>query len=365
MADRRLTVGVDGRELVDRPTGVGRYLTGLLEAWSRDSSDRCDWHVVVPELPADSGRFGPTVRWVVEPASTAGTRWEQARLRAALRRLGADVLFAVGYTAPIFAPCPVVPVIHDVSFFAHPEWFPRREGFRRRLVTRLSARRAATIVTVSEFSAQEIVRHLGIPRTRIVLAPPGAPPPDGAAGAPRAPLVLYVGSLFNRRRIPDLLDAFVTVRGEVPGARLVLVGDNRTSPPIDPTHEFAVRGLSDAVEWREYVPDAELAELYRRARVFAFLSDYEGFAMTPAEALAAGAAPVLLDTPVAREVYGEGVRLVPPDRAAIARALVDLLTDDRAQAAAVEAGRTRVARYSWDRSAAVIRRALGEAAGRP
>ena len=52
------------------------------------------------------------------------------------------------------------------------------------------------------------------------------------------------------------------------------------------------------------------ATLYARASVFAFLSEYEGFGLTPLEALAAGVPPVVLDTPVAREVYGPAARYV-------------------------------------------------------
>ena len=50
--------------------------------------------------------------------------------------------------------------------------------------------------------------------------------------------------------------------------------------------------------------------LYARASVFAFLSEYEGFGLTPLEALAAGVPPVVLDTPVAREVYGDAAVFV-------------------------------------------------------
>jgi glycosyltransferase involved in cell wall biosynthesis len=362
VADRSLVIAVDGRELVGAPTGVGRYLRELLSVWMRQPTGD-EWHVIVPALPADAARFEGAVRCELEPGE-AGTWWEQTRLRAAAARLRADVLFAPGYTAPIWAPCPVVPTIHDVSYFAHPEWFPGVSGIRRRLITRLVAGRAPAVVTVSQFSAREIRDHLGVPLDRIHVAPNGAPPLDPPSDAPRGPEVLYVGSIFNRRRIPLLLDAFAEVRLEVPDARLTLVGDNRTSPRIDPVREIAARRLTGAAEWLEYVDDETLGGLYRRARVFAFLSEYEGFAMTPAEAIAAGAAPVLLDTEVAREIYGDGARLVPPSARAIAAAIVPLLRDAGAWRAAIDAGRRRLLRYSWSDSAGIVRQALAKAAGR-
>ena len=80
----------------------------------------------------------------------------------AFARARADVFFAPGYTAPLTVAAPLVLTIHDVSFFAHPEWFSFREGVRRRLLTAWSARRARTVITDTEFSKSEIARHIGV-----------------------------------------------------------------------------------------------------------------------------------------------------------------------------------------------------------
>jgi glycosyltransferase involved in cell wall biosynthesis len=365
VADVSLTIAVDGRELVGKPTGVGRYLSALLRAWAETATVAHRFAIVVPGAPpADLATLDERFDWVVDPARLAGTWWEQARLLRQLRRLDPDVFFAAGYTAPLRLPCPLVVTIHDLSFFAHPEWFRPREGWRRRWLTRSAAQRARSIITVSEFSASEIVRWLHVPRDRIVVAPHGAPAPvvPHETAAQRL-LVLFVGSLFTRRRIPDLIEAFALTAHDVPDAQLVLVGDNRTHPAIDPMALASAHGVAGRVEWRAYVSEADLDQLYSSARVFAFLSDYEGFAMTPLEALAHGVPSVLLDTPVAREVYGDAAALVPPDPAAIAGALTRLLTDDRARADVVAAGRRRLGGYSWARTATTVLRALERAAG--
>jgi len=153
------------------------------------------------------------------------------------------------------------------------------------------------------------------------------------------------------------------MHARVPAARLVLVGANRTQPPIDPRALAAAAGVADRVEWREYVDDAELGKLYAQARAFAFLSDYEGFGMTPLEAIAHGVPPVLLDTAVSREIFGSAARLVSPSPSDIANSLTELLTDTSAAAALAGAGEACLARYSWIRSAEVIRQALEAAAG--
>jgi len=367
---RALHIGIDGRELVGRPTGVGRYLASLLRVWAADADLRHRFTVFLPtDPPDDLSRLSARIDWVIARADRAGTWWEQTRLARAAARAGLDAFFAAGYTAPLTLRCPLVLTVYDVSFYAHPEWFGRREGMRRRWLTRASARRARTVISISQFSAGEIVRFLGIPRDRIRLASPGAPPPPDASGVSTdASLVLFVGSLFNRRRIPELLGGFARAAARVPEARLVLVGDNRTNPRIDPAAIARDLGVADRVEWRAYVPETELQALYGSARVFAFLSDYEGFGMTPFEAMAHGVPPVLLDTPVGREVYGDSARFVRPGPdgiAEIADALTTLLTDETAHAALVAAGRRRLARGSWRDTAATVLAALEQAAGRP
>lgn len=357
-------IAIDGRELVGKPTGVGRYLTGVLQAWAAAGIGD-DVSVVLPaEPPASSRALSERFRWVVEPAEQAGTWWEQTRLRTAVRRLAPDALFAPGYTAPLYAGCPTAVLVHDVSFWAHPEWFPPREGLRRRWLTRASARQADAVLTVSEFSKAEIVRWLGVPAERITLAPPGAPPHRDVGESSRPPVVLSVGSLFNRRRVPDLLAGFAHAAARVPDARLVLIGDNRTAPRQDPRALARDLGLASRFEWHEWVDDAALERWYGQARVFAFLSDYEGFGMTPLEAMAHGVPPVVLDTPVAREVYGEGARRVPPDPVAIGEALATLLADPDAHRARVAAGAETLKRFSWSHTAETVRATLERIAGR-
>jgi glycosyltransferase involved in cell wall biosynthesis len=384
--NRALRIGVDGRELIGRATGVGRYIREVLRAWTTDPSFPHTLVVFVHAEPSAELRtaLGSAVTWDVTTAGVAGTWWEQRHLPRAIRRAQIDVLFAGGYTAPLWLSCPYVLAVYDVSYFAHPEWFRPREGFRRRLVTRRAAQRASTVLTISEFSAGEIVKWIGLPRTKIDLAPPGAPariaPTTGTeaatastaagstAAAPRSTpglarprRVLFVGSLFTRRMIPELIAGFAKTCASVDDAELVLVGDNRTSPRVDPNAVAASHGIAGRVRWLEYVSDAEREQLYASSRAFAFLSAYEGFAMTPLEALAHGVPPVLLDTPVAREVYGDAALLVQPDPASISSALTALLTDDRLRQRLVSEADKLFTRYSWDDSAATIRRALERA----
>jgi glycosyltransferase involved in cell wall biosynthesis len=88
--------------------------------------------------------------------------------------------------------------------------------------------------------------------------------------------------------------------------------------------------------------------LYQRASGFAFLSSYEGFGLTPLDAIAAGVPPVVLDTPTAREVYGPAALYVPgPEPALIEAALDRVLFDPRCRASILAAAPGILERYDW------------------
>ncbi len=365
MTSRALRIGIDARELLGRPTGVGRYLSELLARWTRDpalAAHRLVLYAPEPLALGWIGAEGATVEPRVLPGGS-GTRWEQLTLARAAADDDLTVYFAPAYQAPLRLRVPLVLSMHDVSFAARPQWFGWREGLRRRWLATWSARRAAAVLTLTAWSREEIVEHLGTPASRIHVVPPAvdthpalARPAGGAAAAsPEAggPLVLYVGSIFNRRHVPAVIRGFSLLAQARADARLAVVGDNRTCPRQDLHALVTQLDLGARVTLYDYVNEETLAALYARARAFVFLSEYEGFGLTPLEAMARGVPAVLLDTPVARESCGEAADYVasPDDHEALRDALLRLLADGRHHASRVEAGRRRAAAFSWDRSA--------------
>jgi glycosyltransferase involved in cell wall biosynthesis len=372
-----MRIGIDARELSGRATGVGRYLSGLLAEWARSSHDAGRHEFVLYAAASigaelDARRFGTRLI-----PGTPGTWWEQVRLPRAIPQDHLDVWFGPAYTAPLALNLPIVVTIHDVSFAAHPEWFRLREGLRRRWLTQQSAQRARAVITVSAFSKREIVDHLGIGAQKIHVIPQGvgaggwglgASRPPSASPEPLAPTgpltaspkplapspyrVLYVGSIFNRRHVTDLIRAFAPIARAHGDVSLDIVGDNRSYPREDLTGTIAQEGLQRQVRCHDYASEGELRELYAQARVFAFLSEYEGLGMTPLEALAAGVPPVLLDTRVARESCGDAaVYVAANDVRAVTRSLESLLFDEAARSRVLAAAPAALAKYSWPKAA--------------
>lgn len=344
-----MRIAIDAREIAGTPTGTGRYLSELLAGWA-DLPEAAghDFILCGPAGLAPPARTPRRTSVLTSPG--AGTRWEQVALRRLLRTSRADVLFAPAYSGPVWCPVPMVLALHDVSFAARREWFSWREGVRRRLLARICAAQAARVLTLSAFSRREIVERLGVDPRTIEVIPLGVSERLRAAPGvrPSPPHVLYVGSIFNRRHVPALIDGFSRAAARVPLGHLDLVGDNRTRPFIDVGALAAASPVRDQITLRHYVSDEALAQLYAEAGVFVFLSEYEGFGLTPLEALAAGVPIVVLDTPVAREVYGDAAIYVStPDPDHVAEAIVRAAVDGPEREAVRRAAPGVLARYSW------------------
>jgi len=358
-----MRIGIDARELCGQPTGVGRYLAGLLREWSREGNARAHEFVLyAPEQPAidlDTFRFRTRII-----SGRPGTWWEQVRLPPVAAKDHLDLFFAPAYTAPLRLQVPTVLTIHDLSYVAHPEWFPMREGARRRLITRRAAERARAVVTVSAFSCLEILTHLRLPPDRVHVISQGIDRPAAPNGDRVDPNILYVGSIFNRRHVPDLIRAFGALVRDHPLAALDVVGHNRTFPREDIARTIEIGRLTDRARRHRYLPPDKLREMYSKARVFAFLSEYEGLGTTPLEALSAGIPPVVLDTPVARESLGAAALYVPQGNIpAITRALERALFDEPTRNRILAAAPAALARFDWARAGRETLAVLEQAAG--
>ena len=147
--------------------------------------------------------------------------------------------------------------------------------------------------------------------------------------------------------------------------QLDIVGDNRTTPRINLDALVQATGIADRVHLRSYVTDHELPQLYAGASAFVFLSEYEGFGLTPLEAMASGLPLVMLDTPVAREICGDAAIYVPrPDAALIADALHTVLFEPGQRDRILQAATGVLRRYSWTTFAEQVLKLLIDAGSR-
>jgi glycosyltransferase involved in cell wall biosynthesis len=370
-AERPLRIGVDARELAGHPTGVGRYLRNLLRELTAEHGDTFVAYFDGP-VPGDPVLKDPHVQVRELPRLRPGLAWQQLRLPPAVRADRVDVFFAPAYTCPWRLNVPCVTAVHDLSFFALPGDFGFRDGLRRRITVAASIRASSRIVTISDFTRREIAQRFPAAAARTVHIPLGADddlpdPPDRDEARRRlglsGPLVLTVGTVFGRRRLPVLLRAVGRLRARVPGLKLDVVGDVRAHPPFDGPALARRLGLDGCVRFSGFVDEAGLADRYAAADVAVFLSAYEGFGLPALEAMARGVPIVVSDRPALNEIFG-GAALVAPleDEAAIANAIQRLLDDARLHRELAHRGRNLAARHSWTVTARQTREVLQAAA---
>jgi glycosyltransferase involved in cell wall biosynthesis len=144
---------------------------------------------------------------------------------------------------------------------------------------------------------------------------------------------------------------------------LDVVGENRTHPRLDLPSLITSLGIADRVRLSGFVDEAALTDRYAAADAAVFLSEYEGFGLPALEAASRGLPLVVSRAPSLGEIFGQAAIVVSPrDESAVARALDRVLSEPALRTTLVAAGRQLAQRYSWDRTAALTRAALRQAA---
>lgn len=319
-------------------TGTGVYLTRLAEALERLG-------VEVVEARNEGRRApGGGVRRSVVNAG-ADEWWTTVELPRRAFRERADV---VHHPLPALSPLSGVPqvvTVHDLAFERLPEGFDR--GFRTwaRIAHRAAARRANAVVAVSRTTAQDVMARWGIARERIVVARHG-PGQEPDATRPRDAEVahlLYVGDDEPRKNLGLLLAAYRLYREQAArdgGAPLPLVLAG------------SARACEEGVRVVERPEPEALGRLYAGAAALVHPALYEGFGLTPLEAMSAGVPVVAACSPGVVEICGDASVLVDPhDAPALAATLGRLAQDPALRRDLTERGRRRAAEFSWARSA--------------
>ncbi len=271
----------------------------------------------------------------VEPIELPGRIQElrmAVRVPWLLRRLRPALAHFV-HSLPLALPCPAVLTIQDLSFERDASLMGRRETAIFRFVVPRSALRARRVLAISQRTKDDLVELYGLAPEKIVVTPL-APDPAFGPGGSRGDYVLFVSAVEERKNPLVALEAALAV-----GRRLVVVGPERDSGLVA---ELRARGA----DVRGFVSKEELVGLYREAAALLFPTQYEGFGLPVAEAMASGTPVVATPDPAVREVGGDAVTYAEP--AQFAEALARVLADPAPWA---KAGLERAAGLSWRETA--------------
>lgn len=286
-------------------------------------------------------------------------------LAVELRRRPVDILH-VQYTAPPFCRAPVITTIHDLAFEHLPETFTRRGKTQLRLTVRRTARRAAHILTVSEFSRQDIINTYQLPPDKITVTHNGCEPQftpqptsnceadiiKGKFGITRNYL-LAVGSLQPRKNLVRLLRAYARLRQQEPTFQLQLVIVGRQLWLYrEILQEIKQQNFAADVIITGYASDEDLPALYRSAVALVYPSLFEGFGLPPLEAMACGTPVITSNSSSLPEVVGTAALLVDPyEEAALAQAMCNISGDATLRLQLRQAGIQQAKGFTWSAAA--------------
>jgi glycosyltransferase involved in cell wall biosynthesis len=304
------------------------------------------------------------------------------------RRLGYDLssrvkqdrpdLLHVQYTAPLGCSAPIVVSVHDVSYLERPDFFPWTRSTQLKITVRQTVRRAAKVLTPSEFSKQGILKAYDLPDEQVEVVPNAVSSDFRPRSRPRAaeeirntygipsPYILTVGDLQPRKNQVGLIRAYEELIRFYPDLphHLVMIGK-------EGWYGSRVRraaqksGLAERIHFPGFVSDEELTRFYAGCELFVFPSFYEGFGLPILEAMASGRAVACSNTTAIPEVADACAILFDPSSVEeMTLAMRDLLLDDELRARVERLGLKRAGLYSWRNTARKTLDAYYAVAGR-
>ncbi len=357
-------IGIDARFYGSLGKGLGRYTERLithLQAVAPASDTfsiflrQENWgHYVPPD-----GRFTKVL---------ADFPWysltEQRRMPALVRQAKVELMHYPHFNVPLFTPVPFVVTIHDL-ILTH---FPTRRATTRgvlaywvkqlgyRITLSRAVARAAHILTVSKFTAQDIQQYFGYDPKKITVTYeavdsfPASPVADAQVLHKfqiSSRYLLYVGNAYPHKNLEQFIDI---LRALPPAQRDLHVVVVCKSDYFLQRFQAACQraGVADRVHFTGYVDDAELGVLYRNAFAYVFPSLYEGFGLPPLEAMAQGTPVISSDAACMPEVLGTAaLYFTPKSVRSFTDALQQLANDPGVRPRLIAAGHQQVAQYSW------------------
>lgn len=353
-------VAIDGNFLSLPYSGIGTYVRELSRALKTNQE----------ALGIEVSVIQPRPGRVFKPgAKSQRFGWDTFGIAAAVigNKPRADVLHLPQMSAPLVAPVPCIVTIHDTIPLVLPDYRSTRAMQLYLALMARTARQARKIIVPSQSAAADVRWILGVDPEKVIVIPEAAAPdlvPD-ATGTAEArakrrfgipgPYLFNIGGFDKRKNLPLLIDAFAAALPSLPEqATLVIAGgphsDNHdVFPPLEPI--IQTLGLAGRVLLVGKVSDDDRKLLYQGAIACVTPSMYEGFGLTPLEAMACGTPAIVANRTSLPEIVGDAGVIVEPEVDTIADAIIRIMTDPEQRrdlsARAVE----RAASFSWDRAA--------------
>jgi glycosyltransferase involved in cell wall biosynthesis len=330
-------IGID-LQMISRPqlTGMGRYISELLPRF-RDYKD-FNW----VELRPKPIRFYRTI-------------WEHTVLPLSLIAKGVNLLFCPANIAPIWIPWGVKTIltVHDVRVKVFPETFSKGTRAYYEFLYSATLHRVDRIITVSEFSKNEIIKYFPETKNKITVIYEAIDTNKFKfLNLPREKQILMLGAIAKHKNVLNILKAFSLAVNEIPH-KLIIVGSKDSGLPIEEeVNEVLEKIPSDRVIFTGKLSDEEIIELYNKSEFFVFPSLYEGFGFPPLEAMACGCPVIVSYISSLPETVGDAGLFVDPYKLEdIANKMVLMASNQELRDELREKGFERVKNFSWSKAA--------------
>jgi glycosyltransferase involved in cell wall biosynthesis len=359
-----MRIALDAIPLAGAKTGIGHYTDALAE-WLARINRNHQYELLSPFDFAFDARNGKPENLSKRyfPVRSLFRKWWLIGLPAMLQISPVDLFHGTNYCIPVFAPCPTVVTIHDMSLYAQSNTHESLNVARGKRRIPIMARRASVIIAPSEWTKQEIVKYLGTRPEKIRVIYEAAREKMEPLPLPacldvierhqiRRPYLLYVGTIEPRKNLLNLIRAYDELLKATPHRpQLVLCGgrgwlDDGVFKLVEELR------LQDQVRFTGYVDDADLPALYSAAAVFVYPSLYEGFGLPPLEAMACGTPVVVSNSTSLPEVVADaGLTHDPHNHRALAECIIRLFSDAATHDHFKYAGLEQASHFSWERAA--------------
>ncbi|MFH0852926.1 MAG: glycosyltransferase family 1 protein [bacterium] len=362
-------IGIDARFYGPIGKGLGRYTERLINSLEKLNSDfrffvflkRENWFEYQPKNKLFTKVLAPYQWYSVS---------EQTKFLAHLLKYGLDLVHFAHFNVPLLYRRKFITTIHDLILTEFPTERATTLGafrykikhYASQLVLRNAAKKSAKIVTVSDYSAQEISQRLKVPLSKISVIYEGsdlspsfddAKAPNLKAGLPQD-YVLYVGNVYPHKNVEKLLLAWKKLKDRGRTESLILVGrmDYFYKRVRSLASELDLDRLPAQVIFPGFVNDRELLWLYKNAKMYVFPSLMEGFGLPALEAMQAGVPVVSAKSSCLTEILGEAAHYFDPHNPDnMAQEMSKVLDSDDLRQSLINKGHKQADKYQWDKTA--------------